>query len=220
MTAPFFRNSCRTAPTTASDDCDVFDKKPKQKKCAICKDMFSLFRSMQKVCGKLECARSAGEAKTLKDRAKREQEERAKTRVQKEALKTRSQWLKEAQAAFNSFIRERDSSQPCICCNRTKVDNHLTGSSWDAGHYRSTGSAPHMRFIENNVHRQLVYCNQYKAGNAVDYRIGLIKRIGLEAVAALESDNTVRKYTIDDLKAIKATYRAKFKQLLANKEVA
>lgn len=166
------------------------------------------------------CTIVLADLKRLKAAAKKEQEERAKTRVQKEALKSRSQWLKEAQAAFNAFIRERDSNEPCICCNRTKVDNHLTGSSWDAGHYRSTGSAPHMRFIENNVHRQLVYCNQYKAGNAVDYRIGLIKRIGLEAVEALESDNTVRKYTIDDLKAIKATYKAKLKQLLADKEVA
>lgn len=194
---------------------------PKQKtvKCRICPTRFQK-KSMAHIVCSHPCVLELAERKRLKDAAKREQEERQKTRAQKEALKTRAQWMKEAQAAFNAFIRERDSSQPCICCDRTKVDNHLTGSSWDAGHYRSTGSAPHMRFIESNVHRQLVYCNQYKAGNAVDYRIGLIKRIGLEAVEALESDNTVRKYTIDDLKAIKATYKAKLKQLLADKEVA
>ena len=182
------------------------------RKCAICRSPFPPRSMTHKVCSG-EC----GASLAAKERLMRE---RKADKVRKNALKTRSDWIKEAQTEFNAFIRARDSNQPCICCDRTKVDNHLTGSSWDAGHYRSTGSAPHMRFVENNVHRQLVYCNQYKAGNAVDYRIGLIKRIGIEAVEALESDNTVRKYTTDDLKAIKATYKAKLKQLLADKGVA
>ncbi|MNY82825.1 Bacteriophage Lambda NinG protein [compost metagenome] len=47
----------------------------------------------------------------------------------------------------------------------------------------------------------------------MDYRIGLIARIGLEAVDALEADQSVRKYTVDDLKAIKANYRALAREL-------
>ena len=35
----------------------------------------------------------------------------------------------------------------------------------------------------------------------------------LEAVDALESDQSVRKYTVDEIKAIKADYRAKTREL-------
>ena len=83
----------------------------------------------------------------------------------------------------------------------------------DAGHYRSRGSAPHLRFDERNCHAQSKKDNRYLSGNAVDYRIGLIARIGLEAVESLESDQTPRKWTIEELKAIKAEYRQKLKEL-------
>lgn len=214
LTSKKFGPTCRNNPSHLSE------KPQKQKKCCICKTMFKPMNSMQKVCGTL-CALDLVSKNKVRDAAKREQEERAKTRVQREAMKSRQQWMREAQSAFNAFIRERDADQPCICCGRatTKVSG-LNSHGWDAGHYRSVGSAPHMRFEENNVHRQLVYCNRNRSGNATDYRIGLIAKIGLEAVEILEADNTVRKFSIDELKAIKATYKAKLKQLLADKEVA
>ena len=59
--------------------------------------------------------------------------------------------------------------------------------------------------------------NRYLSGNAVDYRIGLIARIGLQAVEELEADNQVRKWSVDELKAIRAECRAKLKALLATK---
>ena len=118
--------------------------------------------------------------------------------------------IREAQAAFNAYIRLRDIGQPCICCGRTANDRDLiTGSRWDAGHYRSTGSASHLRFNEDNVHRQLVVCNRHGAGRAVDYRIGLIARIGMDRVEALETDNTQHKWTHGELIQILATYKAK-----------
>lgn len=84
------------------------------------------------------------------------------------------------------------------------------------GHYRSTGSASHLRFNEDNVHRQLVYCNRYGAGRAVDYRLGLINRIGLQRVEALEADNQPHKWTREELIAIKEKYKQKLKELNAN----
>lgn len=192
-------------------------KKPP--KCSVCRAEFTRCRPLQKVCGKFECIKAAGEAKTLKDRAKREQEERKKTRVQKEALKTRSDYIKEAQHAFNSYIRLRDAHLTCICCAQPLGDAAI-GGGYDCGHYRSVGSAPHLRFDERNAHAQRKQCNRYGAGRAVDYRIGIISRLGIAVVEALESDTAVKKYTIDELKAIKATYKAKLKQLLADKEVA
>jgi hypothetical protein len=142
----------------------------------------------------------------------REQKERKAMKAAKAALKTRSQWMKEAQQAFNAFVRLRDqlAGHACISSGRA-LD--WSGNAVDAGHYRSVGSAPHLRFNEDNCHAQSKHDNQYKSGNAVDYRIGLIDRIGLERVEALEADQTPRHNTIDELKQIKATYKAKLRAL-------
>jgi hypothetical protein len=72
---------------------------------------------------------------------------------------------------------------------------------------------PHLRYNEDNAHGQRKQCNRWGAGRAVDYRIGLIKRIGLERVEALESNNEVVKYTIEDLKEITKKYKAKLKEV-------
>jgi hypothetical protein len=64
------------------------------------------------------------------------------------------------------------------------------GTTSDAGHYRSSRAVlAHLRFNEDNCHAQSKKENRYNSGNAVDYRIGLIARIGLERVEALESDD-------------------------------
>lgn len=171
-----------------------------------------------------ECIDGYSIAKAAKlDREKRKKAisdariDRAETRKRKEAAKTIPQLIKEAQVAFNAFIRARDAGKPCICCGRTETSVDGLGShGWDAGHYRSTGSASHLRFNEDNVHRQLVYCNRYGAGRAVDYRLGLISRIGLDRVEALEADNKPHKWQREELIAIKEKYKLKLKELNAN----
>ena len=120
--------------------------------------------------------------------------------------------MRECQQAFNEFIRWRDrlAGHRCISSGRP-LD--WSGNAVDAGHYRSTGSSPHLRFDERNCHAQSKMDNRFLSGNAVDYRIGLIERIGLEAVESLESDQAPRKYTLEDLKRIKAEYREKARAL-------
>jgi hypothetical protein len=93
------------------------------------------------------------------------------------------------------------------------MGENVPGGAVDAGHYRSRGSAPHLRFDERNVHAQRKQCNRYDSGNVVGYRIGLIERIGLEAVEALECDQTSRDHSIEALKAIKAKYSALAREL-------
>jgi hypothetical protein len=174
---------------------------------------------MQTTCGAFDCMATYADkvaAKSAQRRAKAErvaaQESRKVIRLRKEALKTRSDWMKEAQRAFNAFVRARDqvAGYPCISSGRP-LD--WSGNGVDAGHYRSVGSAPHLRFNEDNCHAQSKHDNQWKSGNAVDYRINLIKRIGLERVEALEADNEPRKYRIHELKEIIETYRRKTKEL-------
>lgn len=179
----------------------------KQKKCKVCRTEFVPTKPMQSVCG-LSCALSlASTAKAKRERTQASQE-RKETKAKLEKLKTRGEWIADAQAAFNRYIRLRDAGKPCICCGLPMGPN-VPGGAVDAGHYRSRGSAPHLRFSESNVHAQRKQCNRYGSGNVVGYRLGLIERIGLVAVEALEADNTPRKYSADDLRAIKATYQAK-----------
>lgn len=186
------------------------------KRCKVCRQPFEPRQPMQVVCG-IDCAKSLA----VSVRSKAEKQAAIKQckadRERKENLKTRRDWEREAQAAFNAFIRARDADKPCICCGLPLSAGDV-GGKYDAGHYRSTGSAPHLRFHEANCHAQRKQCNRWGAGRAVDYRLGLIARIGLEAVEALEADQTPRKYTVEELKAIRDEYRAKAREL--KREVA
>ena len=137
---------------------------------------------------------------------------RAEDRVKRAALKRIPDLIAEAQKAFNAYIRERDKNQPCICCNKPLGAGEV-GGAFDCGHYRSTGSASHLRFDPRNAHAQRKHCNRYGAGRAVDYRIGLIARIGVAEVEALESSNEPHKWTRDELIAIKNHYKARLKAL-------
>jgi len=165
---------------------------------------------MQKVCSPV-CAINHARALAEKKQAKQEAQERKETRQKLQALQTKPQLLKKAHTAFNAFIRARDVGKPCISCGTKLSDEPNT---YDAGHYRSVGSAPHLRFIEHNVHGQCKHCNNYLAGNHVAYRMGLIGRIGLNEVEKLEADNEPRKYTRDDLIELAKTYRDKARKLL------
>ena len=134
--------------------------------------------------------------------------ERASIRARKEAIKTIPVLIKEAQVAFNAYIRARDADKPCICCGQPLGPGEV-GGAFDCGHYRSTGSASHLRFNEDNAHGQRKQCNRWGAGRAVDYRLGLIARIGLERVEALETNNTPHKWAKDEVRAIRDEYRAR-----------
>jgi len=128
----------------------------------------------------------------------------------KERLKTRSDRMRDAQAAFNRYIRARDRGKPCICCGRSQGDiKH--GGAVDAGHYRSRGSAPGLKFNLFNCHSQLAYCNRYLSGNAVGYRAGLIERIGLERVERLEQDNSPRRFDAEYLDRVKRVFTKRAK---------
>jgi hypothetical protein len=178
-------------------------------KCKVCRSEF-VKRSITHKCCSPECAEIFGREQTKKQVAKKEREE---TKVRKEKLKRLPDWIADAQVIFNKYIRLRDSGLPCICCGRINEAQNTLGGVFDAGHYRSRGSAGHLRFYEDNCHAQLKQCNRWGAGRAVDYRIGLIQRIGLERVEALEANNIPHKWTVEELKEIIATYKRKIKEL-------
>lgn len=188
-------------------------KHPKPKTCRnpACRASFVPQRLGQAVCSP-KCALATVEVQKAKEKKSLSQAGRRDIKVRKEALKTRGDHMREAQQAFNEYIRTRDQAAGHLCISSGKPLD-WSGNAVDAGHYRSVGSAPHLRFDERNCHAQSKQDNRYLSGNAIDYRIGLIRRIGRYEVELLEADQSVRKYTIDDLKAITAEYRAKTREL-------
>lgn len=168
-----------------------------------CKATYTPQKIGQKVCS-IPCAI---EYSKIDREAKRHHAERKATRDKRQALKSRRQWLNEAQQAFNAYIRERDAALPCISCGR-----HHQGQ-YHAGHFYSVGARANLRFTEDNVHKQCQPCNTEKSGNALEYRVRLIQRIGQARVEALENDTSVVKWTIEDAKRIKTEYRTKLNQL-------
>jgi len=145
---------------------------------------------------------------------KRKAEERKNYRERKEKLKTRAQWIADAQRAFNQFIRTRDlaAGYGCIDCGKPFEPNK-PGGSVDAGHFLSRGSAPHLRFDERNCFAQRKNCNMPGGATREAFRAGVEARIGVEELKALEADQSSPKWTIDDLKEIIATYREKTRKL-------
>jgi hypothetical protein len=176
----------------------------KPKKCRHCKAEFIPVRPMQTACS-VPCAVALSIARSDKALRVAEIAEKRATRAAIQRIKPRSQWLKEAQTAFNAWIRARDADQPCISCGR-----HHDGQ-YHAGHYLSTGARPELRFYEPNVHKQCQPCNTHLHGNLVLYRVALIKKVGIDEVEWLEGPHDPAKWTVEDLKEIKRYFSAKVK---------
>ena len=185
--------------------------KASNRRCKQCKKKVpaeSAFISQLRAFCSYECLSQfskseSGQLAIQKDRRKDSLERKKK-------LLTRSDHLKLAQAAFNAYIRFRDRDLACISCDNWVLADQ-PGGGWDAGHYRSTGSAQHLRVgglrAALNCHKQCVKCNRYLSGNVAEYRKGLIRKIGLELVEMIEADQESRNYSIEDLQRITQIYR-------------
>lgn len=183
---------------------------PRRKRCPECRAMFTKTRESQMVCGEIECAIAHGKSEKGRAIAGKALAEvgRREIKVRKEKLKSRADHLKDTQQAFNAWIRARDAGQPCISCGTTADVQYC------AGHYRTTAASPELRFEPLNANLQCNRnCNMGKSGNLLGYRPGLIKKIGIEAVEWLEGPHEPKKYTVDQLKAMTAEYRAKTREL-------
>jgi hypothetical protein len=185
---------------------------PRQTRCGWCKTKFVADPPWLKHCSD-DCGAELGMALAAKQKAKAQRQERAETKKKLAEYETIPQLKFRLQTVFNLYIRLRDEigGYPCICCGKwPKGDASLTGGQWDACHWKGRGAHDHLRFNEDNVHRGLKDCNKY---GHTDYRGGLIKRIGLERVEALENNHAVIKWTREGLLAMIAEYSIKVKQL-------
>ena len=170
--------------------------KPRLKQCRACGEQFKSFNSLANACG-IDCALVLGREAAAK---KAKAAFRATDTVHLKAL---------AQKAFNLYIRLRDEGEGCISCDKTKC----WPGQWHAGHYLTTGARPQLRFNELNVWRQCSQCNLYLSGNLAQYRLKLTRRIGAEAVEALEADTSGARFRAEDYSRVITECRLKIKQL-------
>ena len=193
----------------------------KKRRCTFCKEYREADQGMALPIGffcNSDHAYQYAKAKTGKAREKQARQvkresaivakaDRKAHKVAKESLKGRSDYLREAQTAVNSYVRARDKGKPCISCGCGEGEMKK-GGTFDAGHWRSVGSAPHMRFNTLNISGQCKRCNRYTFDSEA-YRSELIKRIGLELVEKIASDQSTKKYSIDYLKRMAIIFRKK-----------
>lgn len=179
-------------------------------KCPICRQPATERFGLKLFCGfehAAQWAKNAQEKSKAKKASKDASEQRKRDRERLKQLKTRSEWLREAQVIFNKYIRMRDVQKNCISCGGK------LGDKYDAGHYRSVGGHPELRFVEINVHAQCVRCNQHLSGNLINYRKGLLIRIGQAKLDWLEGPQQPPKLTIPEIQELIAKYKAKVKEL-------
>lgn len=181
--------------------------KMKQKKCKGCGNKFTPYNSLQKACSP-RCALDIVEAEKQKA-FKRE------TRERKEKLKTRSDWMREAQIATNRYIRARDRVYAkregrypeCCSCGTTNQD-----IQYAAGHFKTVGAYPELRFNEFNIHIQCnKRCNKELSGNihgtkdTRGYHKFIVEKYGEMFIDEI-TNRPIPHYTIAELKEIKKLY--------------
>ena len=147
------------------------------------------------------------EAKRIKAKHEADKADRKRMAEKKQQVKPLSYFIKQAQQAFNAFIRYRDREEACISCGR-----HHEGQ-YHAGHFRTTGANPELRFNEDNVHKQCSPCNNHLSGNLIAYRPALIAKIGQARFDDLMGPHEMPKWKREDYIRIRDEYRAKLKEM-------
>lgn len=195
-----------------------------RRRCAICRAWFiPRFQNERWCCPEhgAELALRLRQKEHQKAIQAAERRRKEKAREQKDRLKARrlavkplSYFARQAQQAFNAYIRERDSGLPCISCGR-----HHDGQ-YHAGHFKTVGAHPELRFNEDNAHGQCAPCNNHLSGNIANYTPNLIAKIGRERYEVLISHHEPCRYTRSDFERIRDAYRAKLKGLKERREAA
>lgn len=189
--------------------------KPKHRNCKVCRTRFFTDSPRVTWCSDACCDAIVADA-LAKVRAKRDKQARKDHRKAREAVKTLPELRREAQAACNAYVRERDKGKPCISCGRPDDGTHQR----HAGHWKTTKARPDIRYEASQIHACCFQCNVYGGGGLHEgYLPELIRRVGQSEVDRLQV-TTVRKYSREELEAIKAHYRAETNRLRRNRSSA
>ena len=171
-------------------------KKPRTKKCKVCRTDYEQWNSTVQWCS-VDCGVRMAEIRKAQKYKKKTAEMKREWRGN-----NRSYQLRKAQDRCNEYIRLRDKGLPCISCGTTNDIQYA------AGHFKTIGAHPGLRFHPFNIHRQCnKNCNVEQSGNATNYRLGLIEKIGLVNVEFLEGPQQPQNLTLDDIKDVNMWYK-------------
>lgn len=182
----------------------------KKRKCAYCKTYLPVEEGII-INISFFCSYDHATQQAIKNqpkvKAQRDKAFRSETFRLKQGIKTKSQLANEAQTAVNKYIRARDADKPCISCGTTnKV-------KFDAGHFKTRGAHPELRFNLFNIHKQCSNnCNVHLSGNIHGYIEGLTNRYGVWMVEYLNRKHEPKHYSREELERIKKLFnkRARF----------
>ncbi|AIN19603.1 bacteriophage Lambda NinG family protein [Yersinia rochesterensis] len=202
----------------------MINKLPSHRNCKVCKTRFKPETVYQWWCDEKhkeeyikQLAVKARQKTIQKDEQRRKKEtqaERQSLKVRKLAVKPLSYFAKQAQQAFNEYIRTRDARDACVSCGR------FHEGQYHAGHYLTVGANPELRFNEDNCHRQCAPCNNHLSGNIEKYTPNLIAKIGQVRFDSLLGPHEMTNYRRDDYIRIRDEYRAKTRALKKLQEAA
>lgn len=120
--------------------------------------------------------RKLANASKKRQLAKKEKSEKSAHKKRKKETMKMSEWFDKLQKLVNQYVLhvlEKDA--PCRTCGTT---NNI---KYDAGHFRSRGSCPELRFELTNIHKQCsVQCNGFKSGARAEYNEFIISHYGKE----------------------------------------
>lgn len=194
----------------------ISNRQPRPKRCQnddCGQEFVPRFSSMQKVCSPA-CALATKDKYQAPARKAIADRQRKELRASQERIKSRSEYLREAQAVINRYVRLRDAHLGCVSCDKPDT----WGGQWHCSHFRSVGAAPQLRFNLWNMNKSCSACNNHLSGNLMEYRPRLIKKIGQRKVDLLESDNAIARHDISYLKRLKAVFSKKIRRLEARQK--
>lgn len=186
----------------------IANSKRKCKYCGVSTRDFIVVQ-MSAFCNFEEAVKYANENKAkgaaIIKKASDKKHAKRKRNFQLSDRKTRRLALKKA---CHDYIRARDKGLSCICCNEP------LGGEYHAGHWLESGNNPKIRYDEDNIHGQRIYCNTYKGGDSGDYEKNLRAKIGGKRVDMLLSlKGGTDKMTTNDMLALENKYKQKLKDL-------
>lgn len=147
--------------------------------------------------------------KKTKEQKREEKLAKPKRKAKSRKAITLPKLKKRVQSKVNEYVRLRDKGLPCISCG--KIPRTPT-----AGHLWSQGEHGILRYELDNINSQCVACNLFKHGNLLEYKIGLIKKIGPDRVAYLDDHrHDLKKWTRQELLDIETHIKHLMEKLLA-----
>ncbi len=183
-------------------------KRPKEKKCKICRETISISST------KPLTITSSTHPQCLRKRQKEKRKEKLARKLERKVKSKKFQksewkkWHKKCWLVFSEYVRRKNADW------RGQVECYSCGVKvgWkeaNAGHFHHGK----LDFSEVNVRPQCVACNLWKSGNLARYATHLVQEIGQEGMVELEREANTKIYLVEELKEIHAKYTELLNQL-------